>query len=63
MYPKIKHTDSILLINDYIRFRLKLEDFEWDQCFAANDRNDVWINMQNMCIQREISEGIQLSWF
>ena len=63
MIPVIPNAETILLVADYIRHRLQLHDYEWEDCCAPVEPDEVRIVMRRLCDQMEQQHGVEIGKF
>ena len=60
MIPVIPNAETILLAGDYIRYRLQLHDYEWEECYAPVEPDEVRKTMRRLCDQIEQQHGVEI---
>ena len=63
MIPVIPNAETILLVADYIRHRLQLHDYEWEDCCAPVEPDEVRTVMRRMCDKMEQHHGVEIGKF
>lgn len=63
MFPDIPNAETILLASDYIRHRLSLEGYEWEECSVPLTPDKPRLVMRELCGLMEKMHGKDLSEF